>query len=219
MPCTRVKSLGLLYRRKLCNGYGLTEASPIVAVDLEDVTEPTSCIGRPVMGLQIRIIDENDNELKQGDIGQLIVKGDNVMMGYYNAPEMTQGTIKNGWLYTGDLAYIDQKGKIIITGRSRDIIKHKGFIIYPQEIENVIMSHPNVIRVGVVGKPDEAVGEISIAFVQIRTPQENIEKDLKELCKRQLASYKIPRDFIATTENIPTTSTGKVDKKVLRKKL
>lgn len=212
-------AFALVYRRKLCNGYGLTEASPVVAADLDDVTEPTSCIGRPVMGLEVKIIDAEGNSLNQGEIGQLIVKGDNVMLGYYNAPEMTESVIKNGWLYTGDLAYVDKNGKLIITGRSRDIIKHKGFIIYPQEIENVIMSHPNVIRVGIVGKPDEATGEISIAFVQIRASQENIEKELRNLCKQQLAQYKMPKDFIISTENLPTTSTGKVDKKVLRKKL
>lgn len=212
-------AFALVYRRKICNGYGLTEASPVVAADIEDVTEPTSCIGRPIIGIEVKIIDESGKSLKQGEIGQLIIKGDNVMLGYYNAPEMTAAAIKDGWLYTGDLAYIDPNGKIVITGRSRDIIKHKGFIIYPQEIENVIMSHPNVVRVGVVGKPDDATGEISIAFVQIRAAQANIEKELKALCMAQLAGYKVPRDFFVTTENLPTTATGKVDKKVLRKKL
>jgi long-chain acyl-CoA synthetase len=211
-------AFALIYRRKICNGYGLTEATPIVSIDLDDVTEPTSCIGRPVMGLEAKIIDEHGTSLKQGDIGELIVKGDNIMLGYYNAPEMTAKVIKDGWLYTGDLAYIADNGKIIITGRIKDLIIHKGFNVYPQEIENVIMSHPNVVRVGVVGKPDEGTGEVPIAFVQIRATQENIEKELKALCVGQLAAYKVPKDFFVTTDNLPTTATGKVDKKILRKK-
>lgn len=208
----------LIYRRKLCNGYGLTEATPFVSVDLEDVTEPTSCIGKSFIGLQAVVIDQLGQPAPQGDIGELILKGDNVMLGYYNAPDMTAATIKNGWLYTGDLAYIDPKGKIIITGRIKDLIIHKGFNIYPAEIENVILSHPNVIRAGVIGKREE-IEEVPVAFVQIRAEQPDIEQALKKLCSSHLASYKVPREFYVSTADMPATATGKVDKKVLRKRL
>lgn len=212
-------AFALVYRRKLCNGYGLTEATPMVSADLEDVTEPTSCIGRPLVDIEIAIVNDEGKHLEQGKIGQLIIKGDNVMLGYYNAPDTTAATIKDGWLYTGDLAYIDENGKIVITGRIKDLIIHKGFNIYPQEIENVILTHPNVIRVGVVGKPNESTGEVPVAFVQLRVHEEDMEKKLKDLCTKFLAVYKIPREFFVTTENLPATTTGKVDKKALRKKL
>ena len=124
--------------------------------------------------------------------------------------------MKDGWFNTGDLGYKDERGAIIITGRQKDLIIHKGFNIYPQEIENVILSHPNVLRVGVIGKHD-GDGEVPVAFVQLRVTQANIEKDLRALCKNHLATYKIPRKFICDTKELPTTATGKVDKKVLRK--
>lgn len=210
---------GLLYRRNICNGYGLTEASPFVAADLEDVTEPTSCVGRPLIGIDAAIFDEQGAHMKQGDIGHLVLKGDNIMMGYYNSPELTQAAIKDGWLHTGDLAYLDVHGKIIITGRIKDLIIHKGFNIYPPEVENIILSHANVIRVAVIGRVDEEFGELPVAFVQIRTKQEGIEKELKALCLKNLAGYKVPREFMVSTDELPTTATGKVDKKVLRKRL
>jgi long-chain acyl-CoA synthetase len=209
----------LLYRRNICNGYGLTEASPFVAADLEDVTEPTSCVGRPLIGVQAAIFDEQDKPMKQGTIGHLVLKGDNIMMGYYNAPELTSAAIKNGWLYTGDLAYLDANGKIVITGRIKDLIINKGFNIYPPEVENIILSHANVIRAAVVGKIDQEGEEFPVAFVQIRTKQEGIEKELRALCLKHLAGYKVPREFMVSTDELPTTATGKVDKKVLRKRL
>jgi long-chain acyl-CoA synthetase len=209
----------LLYRRKICNGYGLTEASPFVSVDLEDVTEPTSCVGAPLIGIEAAIFDEYNNPMSQGSIGHLVLKGDNVMMGYYNCPDMTAAAVKDNWLYTGDLAYLDDGGKIVITGRIKDLIIHKGFNIYPAEIENIVLSHPNVIRVAVVGKVDEEFGEVPVAFVQIRAEQQGIEKELKALCSKHLASYKVPKDFIVSSNELPTTATGKVDKKILRKKL
>jgi long-chain acyl-CoA synthetase len=211
-------AFGLLYRRKICNGYGLTEACPMVSADLEDITEPTSNIGRPLPNVEVAIIDEHGKKREAGNIGELIIKGDNIMLGYYNAPEQTAATLKNGWLYTGDLAYLDDKGKIVITGRIKDLIIHKGINIYPQEIENIIMSHPLVIRVGVIGKLDEATGEVPIAFVQLRSAHDGIEKELKDLCTKNLAGYKVPREFLVTVDNLPLTATGKVDKKVLRKK-
>jgi acyl-CoA synthetase (AMP-forming)/AMP-acid ligase II len=141
------------------------------------------------------------------------------MLGYYNESAKTAEVIKDGWFDTGDLGYIASNGKLIITGRLKDIIVNKGFKIYPQEVENVILMHPNVIRVGVIGEMDEAVGEIAVAYVQIKEKEPGIEQKLRELCERNLAAYKVPRKFICVTHNLPVTGTGKVDKKVLRKQL
>lgn len=209
----------LIYRRKIAAGYGLSETSPALTADLDDTTEPTSNVGRPLIGVTIAIRDERGSVLADGQIGEIWAQGDNVMLGYYNEPEKTAEVIKDGWLDTGDLGYIAHNGKLIVTGRLKDIIVNKGFKIYPQEVENVILMYPNVIRVGVVGELDQAVGEIAVAYVQIKGNEPGIEQKLRELCERNLAAYKVPRKFVCVTHNLPLTGTGKVDKKVLRKQL
>jgi long-chain acyl-CoA synthetase len=206
---------GLIYRRKLCNGYGLTEASPFISVDLDDVLEPTNTIGIPAYGIELFIKDDKENDLPPGSIGTLWVKGDNVMLGYYNAPEATKAVLKNGMLNTGDLAYIDPKGKLVIVGRKKELIISKGINIYPPEIENVLLTHPAITQAAVIGVKEDETSEIPVAFVATKEPSEALEKELVELCKRQLAAYKIPRQIIIKTE-LPTTATGKVDKKQLK---
>jgi long-chain acyl-CoA synthetase len=211
-------AFGLIYRRKIVNGYGLTETTPVISVNLDDETVPASNVGRPLVGVVCVARNEHDVDLPQGTIGVLWVKGDNVMLGYYNAQESTDKILKNGWLNTGDLGYIDSHGRIVITGREKDLIIHKGFNIYPQEIENVILSYPNAIRAGVVGRIDED-GEVPVAFVQLRSHEENCERHLRALCAQHLAAYKIPRQFFCDTKDLPATATGKIDKKVLRAQL
>lgn len=206
----------LLYRRKLISGYGMTETSPFVSGSFEDEAVINTCVGKPLVAIEYAIRDEQGNELSKGTVGQLWLKGPNVMLGYYNAPEMTNEVIRNGWLSTGDLAYVDEKERFVITGRYKDLIKHKGFNIYPQEVENVLLLHPNVIRAAVIGIAEDQFGEIPVAYVQLREKQENIDQVLKDLCIKNLADYKVPKKFIATVEDLPTTATGKVDKKALR---
>jgi len=210
---------GLLYRRKICNGYGLTETSPTLSVTMEDEAMLTNTIGLPLVGVSCSIRDEQGKDVAHGEIGELWVRGDNIMLGYYNAPDMTNKVLKNGWFNTGDLAYLDEKGRLVISGRTKDLIINKGLNIYPQEIENVISSHANVFQVGVVGKPDEQQGEVPIAFVQLRHDEPNIEQILRKVCLDHLARYKLPKIFICSTEPLPTTATGKVDKKQLRKRV
>ncbi len=217
MPDKIRSYFSLIYRRKICNGYGLTETSPLISFEWDDVAQPTNVLGKPAIDMDVEIRDEKEERpVPHGQIGELWVKGDNVMLGYYNAPELTQKVLKDGWFNTGDTMYVNEKGKLVMTGRTKDLIIHKGLNIYPQEIENVIMSHPNVIRTGVIGKQDDA-GEVPIAYVQLRQEKEGMERALRELCTQQLAPYKVPRSFICQTEDLPVTPTGKVDKKVLRK--
>jgi len=210
----------LIYRRKICNGYGLTETSPTLSVSMEDEIVPTNTIGLPLIGVSCSIRDEvSGQEVAHGQIGELWVRGDNVMLGYYNAPEATSKVLQDGWFNTGDLVYLDEKSRLVISGRTKDLISNKGLKIYPQEIENVLLSHPNVFQVGVVGKHDEQQGEIPVAFVQLRKDEPGIEQALRKLCLDHLASYKVPNYFICSTEPLPATATGKIDKKQLRKRL
>lgn len=208
-------AFSLIYRRKLVNGYGLTETTPVISANLDDETVPAGNVGRPLVGIECAIRDGEGKDMPQGTIGILWVKGDNIMLGYYNAPEATEQILKDGWLNTGDLAYIDKNGRIVITGREKDLIINKGVNIFPQEIENIILSYPNAIRAGVVGMHD-GDEEVPVAFVQLRTEEKDVEKHLKTLCMQHLANYKVPRKFFCDTKDLPATATGKVDKKVLR---
>ncbi len=204
----------LVYQRKLCNGYGLTESSPVISAELEDLLLPTNCIGRPLAAITVSIRDEEGKELKQGDIGILWVKGPNVMLGYYNLPELTQQVLRDGWLNTGDFAYVDEQGRLFISGRHKDLIVNKGVKIYPQEVENVLLTHPAVTGVGVIGVPD-IDGETIVACVEVKNPTPSIEHELRELCQRDLSAYKVPRQFIILSV-LPRTPLGKVDKKQLK---
>jgi long-chain acyl-CoA synthetase len=210
-------TFALLYHRKLVNGYGLTETAPVLAAMLDDELVPAGTVGMPVAGVTYEIRANDGTVVPQGTSGQLWVRGDNVMLGYYQAIEATRAIFKNGWFNTGDLAYSDIKGRLVFTGREKDLIITKGFNVYPAEVENVIMQHQNVLAVGVIGCPDADLGEYVVAFVQIRTPQVGIENELKKICTQHIAAYKIPRLFICSTDELPMTATRKIDKKVLRK--
>ena len=208
----------LIYGRKICNGYGLTETSPFLSVDDDDFTMPTNSVGRPLERISCSIRNSDGKELPRGQIGVLWVKGDNIMLGYYNAPEATAAILQDGWLNTGDLAYVTRDGKIVLAGRERDLISNKGLKIYPQEVENILLSHKDVLQAGVIGVLENGE-EIPVAFIASKEPNtEKLISELKNLCARHLAPYKIPRRFYIK-KDLPVTTTGKVDKKVLRKEL
>lgn len=200
----------LIYNRKICNGYGLSETSPFLSVDLDDTVSSTSTVGRPCVNVQC--------EIRGGSpIGVLWVKGPNIMLGYYNAPEATAKVLVDGWLNTGDLARIDATGKIVICGREKDLIASKGIKIYPQEIENILMADTHIMMAAVIGVPHETEGEYPVAYVVLKEPLADAEKVILAYCKEHLAAYKIPKKFIIV-DQLPLTPTGKIDKKELRKK-
>lgn len=212
------KFFELIYGRKLINGYGLSEASPFISVDFDDTRSETNTIGKPLIGISVQFRDEAGSQLVKNGIGTLWIKGKNVMLGYYNAPEATAKILHDGWLNTGDLARMNSQGKLVICGREKDLIIHKGIKIYPQEVENCLMQHEAVQAVGVIGQPTEQNDEIPVAYIAASgyTDKPDIlSAELHELCNRHLAAYKIPRSFIIMNE-LPTTTTGKVDKKELR---
>jgi len=214
MPDKIRSAFAMIYGRKICSGYGLTEASPVISINHDDESAATYVVGRPVVGIECEIRGDNGKILKNDEIGTLWIRGDNVMLGYYNASEATAKVLKDGWLNTGDLASIGKDGNLAIRGRSKDLIIHKGFNIYPQEVENVLMSHPAVFKAAVVGHDEAVSGQVPIAFVAARGELDHVEKTLRALCSNNLASYKIPRRFICL-DDLPMSPTGKVDKKKL----
>ncbi len=205
-------------RAVLLEGYGLSECSPVVSVNLPHKQKPLS-VGPPLPDYEVKIVDEELMELPTGEVGEIIVKGDCVMKGYYKNPYETENTIVNGWLRTGDLGYLDEDGFLYIVDRKKDLIISKGMNIYPREIEEVLMKHPKVDLCAVVGKKDPHHGEIPVAFVKPSEDAQNIsEKELRDFLKDKIANYKIPKQFIFV-EDMPKNATGKVLKRVLREKL
>ena len=205
-------------RAKLLEGYGLSECSPVVSVNLPEKQKPLS-VGPPLPDYEVKIVNEELVELPTGEIGEIIVKGDNVMKGYYKNPEETERTIINGWLLTGDLGYLDEDGFLYIVDRKKDLIISKGINIYPREIEEVLNTHPDIHMSAVVGKKDPNYGEIPIAFVElVEEIKEFDEKKIKRYLKEKLANYKIPKN-IYVMEELPKNATGKVLKRVLKEKL
>lgn len=202
------------YRKTIYQGYGLTEASPVVSWNIPGQNKPRSS-GRAISGVQLKIVDADNRRLPPGQIGEICVKGDLVMMGYYNLPEATGETIVKGWLKTGDMGYLDEENYLFVVDRKKEMLLYSGMNVYPREIEEVLQEHASVLEVGVVGARDPAKGEIPIAFVSPQSPGTIDVKQLKELCLQKLARYKVPRQFIVV-EEMPKTASGKINKAELR---
>ncbi len=203
-------------RATLLEGYGLSEASPAVSMNTFK-KQKVGSVGTALYGYEIKAVDEEMDELPRGGIGDIIVRGDNVMQGYFNLPEATRETIVNGWLLTGDVGYMDDEGFLFIVDRKKDLIISKGINIYPREIEEVIDGFEGVGMSAVVGIPDEKSGEVPVAYIE---PEEGVkhidERILKEYMKEHLANYKIPKQ-IHIIEALPKNATGKVLKRQLKK--
>jgi long-chain acyl-CoA synthetase len=199
---------------RLYQGYGLTETSPTVTSSPIDGPEKTNTIGVPFPGTYVRLIDENGKPVPVGEQGELIVRGPQVMKGYWQRPEETAQVIVDGWLRTGDIARMDADGHFYIVDRKKDMVLVSGFNVYPAEVEDVLVKHPGVMEAGVIGVPDEASGEAVRAYVVKRDPALT-EESLREHCRQYLTGYKIPKQFVFRAE-LPKTPVGKVLRKDLR---
>ena len=196
--------------------YGLSESIGPGAVHLgvENI-DKVGAIGVPGYGWQVRIVDEDGKDVKQGDVGELILKGPGVMTCYYKNPEATAETLKDGWLYTGDMAEQDADGFIYLVDRKKDVIISGGENIYPVQIENFLSKYPKIKDVAVIGLADPRLGEITAAIIETKDGMECTEDEINEFCK-ELPRYKRPRRIIF--EDVPRNATGKIEKPLLRKK-
>ena len=205
-------------RATLLEGYGLSEASPAVCMNTFKKQKAGS-VGTALYGYEMKVVNENMEELPRGEIGDIIVRGENVMQGYLNRPEATAETIVNGWLLTGDMGYMDEEGFLFIVDRKKDLIISKGINIYPREIEEVIDAFPGVKASAVVGVVDEKSGEIPVAYIEREEEVEALdETGLKKHMREHLANYKLPRQ-IHVIDELPKNATGKVLKRVLKEQL
>jgi len=202
---------------KLLEGYGLSETSPVVAVNRPELQKPYS-VGPAIPGVKVKIVNDDLMEVPVGEAGEIIVKGDNVMQGYYKREDATEETIINGWLLTGDIGKLDEDGYLYILDRKKDLIISKGVNIYPREIEEICLKFNGVKECAVVGMKDEQSGEIPVAFIELEEDAKVKEGELKKFLKSQLANYKVPK-HIYFVEELPKNATGKVLKRVLRDKI
>lgn len=197
-------------------GWGLTEAGGNNAINaLTSISKP-GAIGIPMKGVEMKIVDESGNELIQGKIGEIAIKGPMLMKGYWNMPAETAEVLRDGWLYTGDIGYVDEEGYYYITERKKDMIIKAGENVYPKEIENVLLLHPMVAECSVVGIPDQVYGEDIKAFVVLKDNETVTEEELILHCKKTLGNFKLPK-VIQIIDSLPRNVMGKILKKELRK--
>ena len=202
------------FKIPLVEGYGLSEAAPVVSMNPLDGVRKVNSIGLPLPGIEVKIFDEDGDELPTGDVGEIVVRGRNVMKRYHNRPEETAAALKDGWLHTGDVGTIDEDGYIFIVDRKKELIISKGMKIYPREIERLLYSHPKVQGVAVVGRQKEGRDELPVAYVMLNKGEEATSKEIIGFIKPKLAPYKLPREVVFV-EDFPRTATGKILKRKL----
>jgi len=219
VPVGLMRSFKQKTGRDIWEGYGLSEGAPVSFNTYLRGPVPGS-VGVPIPGTDVRVVDPEtgEREMPVGEPGELVVKGPQVMKGYWNMPEETSLALRDGWLYTGDIVRMDEEGYLYIVDRKKDMINVSGYKVYPREVEEVIYSHPEVVEAVVVGSPDPYRGEVPKAFVVIRRRGGEgtsvSEEELIEHCRRELAPYKVPRE-VEFREELPKSAVGKLLRRVL----
>ena len=223
MPTERVERLQQVFGNVLIQGYGMTEISSIAAyLDKQDHLEGmkgnrallNSC-GRAAFGTELRVVDDDDRDVKVGEVGEIVFRGPQVMTGYWNDPEKTAETMRSGWLHSGDMAMLDERGYLTIVDRKKDLIISGGANISSREVEEVLYWHPAVREAGVVGKPDEEWGEMPHGFVSLHAGKTVTSDELVAFCRERLSAYKCPRT-VDIIEDLPKNGLGKILKADLR---
>lgn len=214
LPIEIMKKFERLTGVTVGEGYGLSETSPTTHRNPPDGVSKIGSIGIPLPKTDCRIVDDNGEDVPEKAVGELLIRGPQVMLGYWNKPEETKNALKDGWFYTGDLAMMDEEGYFYIVGRKKEMILVGGFNVYPQEVEGVLYEHPAVLEAAVVGIPDREIGEVVTAFI-VPKPDCDIDFDeLRDHCQRHLTRYKVPKVF-EIRDALPRNSVGKLLKRIL----
>ncbi len=204
-----------LFETQILEGYGLSETSPAVCFTHRDQTWKKNSLGTPVWGVEVKIVDDQDRELPCGQAGELVVRGHNVMKGYYGQPQASAEALRHGWFHTGDIGRMDQDGYFYLLDRKKDMILRGGQNIYPREVEEALMAHPAIALAAVIGVPDEEYGEQVKAFVVLKPGALLSVGEIVEWSQANMASYQAPRQ-VEIRPALPVNATGKVNKKELR---
>ena len=201
----------------IVEGYGLTEASPATNFNPPSGIQKPGSVGPAFPKVEVMIVDENDKELPVGEVGELLIRGPNVMKGYYKKEKESAETLRNGWLHTGDLAKMDEDKYVYIVDRKKDMVIVSGLNVYPREVEEALYQHPKVRDAAVIGEEDELRGEAVIAYIVLREGETAHHREILRWLKERLALYKIPRRLVFV-DQLPRTSSGKILKRLLREK-
>lgn len=214
MPEQIMKEFEEIFKVKILEGNGPTEASPVAYVNPIEGEQKIGSVGLPIPETEAKIVDSSDQELPVGEIGEILVKGEHVMKGYFKRPEQTKKTLRGGWLHTGDLGRMDEDGYVYIVDRKKDMINVGGMNVYPREIEEQLYKHPKIEAAAVVATKDELRGEIPKAVIVLKEGAEADAREIKRYCLKYFANYKIPK-LVEFISELPQNATGKIDKRSL----
>jgi long-chain acyl-CoA synthetase len=212
MPVELLRGFEEAFGCAILEGYGLSETSPTASFNQLDRERKAGSIGTPVPGVEMKLVDEDGNEVPEGEVGEIVIKGPNVMKGYWNKPDATEEAIVDGWFHSGDLAKRDEDGYYFIVDRKKELIVRGGYNVYPREIEEVLYEHPAVREAAVIGIPDEQMGEEVGAAIALKEGESASEEDIKAFVKEQVAGYKYPRR-VWFVDELPKGPTGKILKR------
>jgi len=201
----------------ILEGYGLSEAGAPATHNINVTERKAGSVGKPVWGVQVKVIDDDGTELPRGPghIGEILIRGHNVMKGYYRQPEATAEALRGGWFHTEDLGYLDEDDYLFIVDRKKDLIMRGGYKVYPREVEEALYEHPAIAQAAVIGKPGDTVGQEVLAFVAPKAGVTLTVDDVIAHCTQRLAAYKHPAE-VRIVDTLPISPTGKVAKKNLR---
>ncbi|MBT3362882.1 MAG: AMP-binding protein [Chloroflexi bacterium] len=216
MSNDHIKQMQTKFGAWMVEGWGLTEAGGNNSFNTLAGFNKMGSIGTPMSGVEMKIFDEDSKELPQGQAGEIVIRGDMLMQGYWNMPEQTAEVLRDGWLYTGDIGYVDEEGYFYITDRKKDMLIKGGENIFPREVENVLMDHSCVMEAAVIGIPDDTYGENVKAFITLAPEQKVSDVELIAHCKEKLGSFKSPK-VVKFMDALPKSVMGKILKKELRK--
>jgi long-chain acyl-CoA synthetase len=212
MPGEVLRAFEEKFGCKILEGYGLSETSPVASFNHPDRERKVGSIGTPIAGVEMRVVDDEGNDVEQGEVGEIAIKGPNVMKGYWRKDDATAETIKDGWFHTGDMAKVDDEGYFFIVDRKKELIIRGGYNVYPREVEEALYEHPAVQEAAVIGVPDDKMGEEVGAAVVLKQGEDVSAEELRDFVKEEVASYKYPRK-IWFVDELPKGPTGKILKR------
>ena len=218
MPVEVMRDFQDKFGLRVMEGYGLSETSPLATFNHFERPSKAGTVGQAIFGVDVRCFDDDDNEVARGERGEVVIRGTNVMKGYYKRPEATAEAFRNGWFHTGDIGIMDDEGYLSIVDRKKDMILRGGYNVYPRQLEEVIITHPAVSLVAVIGVPDDRLGEEVKAFVVLNQGFELTEEEFIAWCRDQIAANKYPRK-VEFRESLPIGNTGKIFKRALKEEI
>jgi long-chain acyl-CoA synthetase len=212
MPVEVLRGFEEAFDCVVCEGYGLSETSPVASSNHPDMERKPGSIGTPLEEVEMKVVDEDDNEVAQGEVGEIVIRGHNIMKGYWQRPEATEEAMRGGWFHSGDMARVDEDGYFFIVDRKKDLIIRGGYNVFPREVEEILYEHPKIREAAVLGIPHEQLGEEVGAAVVLHDGEELAPQEVSEYVKERIAAYKYPR-AVWFLDDLPKGPTGKILKR------